>query len=209
MNPAVGAKDELLAGSLREKTVDAARRHKASWIELAQYLKTVYAEKYFRQWGYTDFEAYCMRELGIKQTTAAKLLKSYSFIEKEEPSLAAPGAREEAKPQSLPGYEAVNLLRLAKSNDKITERDYRNLREAVIESGREPKEIRAQVKKILAARDDRDPGEVRLDRRNGLIKRIVSILSTARRECEAGKLLPGSLLKEMSDLAEKLEGQIE
>jgi|SRR3989338_1010505 len=202
-------KKDALAEAIRKKTLEAARQHKASWIELGQYLNAIYKDKHFKEWGFLSFEAYCMRELSIKQQTASKLIKSYSFLEKEEPRLAKPDFSEQASPKKLPDYEAVNLLRLAKENEKITPRDYAELREAVLESAREPKEVRSQVKKILEARDDKDPAEVRQTRRNGLIKRLVTMLSSARREFESENLLPGSVLREMAALAEKLEGQIE
>lgn len=202
-------KKDALAEAIRKKTLEAARQHKASWIELGQYLNAIYKDKHFKEWGFLSFEAYCMRELSIKQQTASKLIKSYAFLEKEEPRLAKPEFSEEASPKKLPDYEAVNLLRLAKENEKITPRDYAELREAVLESAREPKEVRSQVKKILEARDDKDPAEVRQARRNGLIKRLVTMLSSARREFESENLVPGSILKEMAALAEKLEGQIE
>src|SRR3989338_8674077 len=75
--------------SLRQKTQEAAKRHKASWIELGQFLLTIHKDKLYKEWGYLVFETYCKKELGIKETTAAKLLKSYSFLEKEEPTLAS------------------------------------------------------------------------------------------------------------------------
>lgn len=202
-------KKDALAEAIRKKTLEAARQHKASWIELGQYLNSIYKDKHYKEWGFLSFEAYCMRELSIKQQTASKLIKSYSFLEKEEPRLAKPDFSEQASPKKLPDYEAVNLLRLAKENEKITPRDYAELREAVLESAREPKEVRSQVKKILEARDDKDPAEVRQTRRNGLIKRLVTMLLSARREFESENLLPGSVLREMTALAEKLEGQIE
>ena len=54
-------------------------------------------DKHFRTWNYLSFDTYCFKELGIRQTTASKLLKSYSFIEKEEPRLASAAFSEEEK----------------------------------------------------------------------------------------------------------------
>ena len=71
--------------ALRNKTLDAAKRHKASWIELGQYLYAIYKDKYYKDWGYLTFEAYCGKEINVKLSTASKLLKSYDFLEKEEP----------------------------------------------------------------------------------------------------------------------------
>ena len=75
----------LEPGSFRYKVLDAARGFKSSWMELGQYLFTVYRDKLFKEWWYLTFEAYTAKEIGIKQPTAMKLLRSYSFLEKEEP----------------------------------------------------------------------------------------------------------------------------
>ena len=160
---------DALTETLRAQIVDAAKRHKASWVELGRYLIAVYKDKHYRTWGFMQFDAYCMKELGIKQTTASKLVKSYQFLEKEEPRLVSSQAAETVAPREFPGYEAVNLLRLAKENQKLTPHDYADLRESVMESGKEPKEIRAQMKKILDEREEKDPKDAKRVRRNSLI----------------------------------------
>jgi hypothetical protein len=193
---------------LREKVCDAARRYKASWIELGQYLFTIYKDKHYRDWGHLSFEAYCLKELGVKQTTAGKLLKSYDFLEKEEPRFVEQQFKEES-PKKVPNYESVNLLRLAKDNKKLTPHDYAQLRESVLVSAKEPKEVRAEVTKLLSEHENKDPRVVRSERRNAVIKRLVSLLSMTKRELESENLLPSYLLKQMSDLMQKLQDQIE
>ncbi len=194
---------------LRQKTLDVARRHKTSWIELGQYLFSIYKDKLYKNWGFLDFEIYCRKELSIKETTAAKLLKSYHFLENEEPRLVLAPANEEVSPRVIPNYESVNLLRLAKQNKNLTTEDFADLRASVLTACKEPKEIRAQVKKIVAEREDRDPAEEKRSKRNSLIKRLVGLLSSAKKEFESQSLLPAYLLKQMSDLSQKLEDQLE
>ncbi len=198
------------SGQLRQKTQDAAQRHKASWIELGQYLFTIHKDKLYKEWGYLVFETYCKKELGIKETTAAKLLKSYSFLEKEEPRLASSEHfMEDDAPKAVPHYESVNLLRLAKENKNLTTSDFADLRESVIQHAKEPKEVRAHVKKLLSEREVKDPAEVRRTRRNAAIKRLVTMLSSTKRELESEGLLPAFLIKQINELAAKLEDQIE
>lgn len=198
-----------LQESLREKTLTAAKQHKSSWIALGQYLFTIYKDKHYRDWGFTNFEGYCMKELGIRQTTAAKLLRSYNFLEKEEPRIARAHLTEDAEPAKLPNYESVNLLRLAKENQNFTPRDIAEIRESVIDEAREPKEVRAQVKKLLSEREDKDPKEVRRDRRNTMIKRVITTLQSSQRQFESENLLPGSILKKLRELADELERHLE
>src|SRR5688500_13719187 len=101
---------ELDKDILRQKTLEIAKRHKASWIEFGQYLFTVHKDKLFRDWGFLSFETYCHKELGIKQTTAVKLLRSYQFLEREVPRLVDPKLQQEEEPRKIPNYESVNLL---------------------------------------------------------------------------------------------------
>ena len=201
---------EVQNESLRQKTSEVAKKHKASWIELGQCLFSIHKDKLFKVWGYQVFETYCMKELGIKQTTAAKLLKSYYFLEKEEPRMVDAGASGEASPKAMPHYESVNLLRLAKENKNISPQNFADLREAVLVSAKEPKEVRAHVKKLLSESiEEKDPQEVRRTRRNTVIKRLVTFLSGAKRELESDSLLPPHIVKQMADLTQKLQDQLE
>ncbi len=196
--------------ALRSKTVEIAKRHKASWIELGQCLFAVQKDKLFKQWGYLTFETYCLKEVGIKQTTAAKLLKSYYFLEKEEPAIISQEGLDETKPALVPHYESVNMLRLAKENPKIQPQDFRDLRKAVLSSAKEPKEVRGLVKQILINHEEaKDPAEVRKSRRNAAIKRVIMVLGGAKRELEHEDLLPDYLIKQMNDLISKMQDQIE
>lgn len=194
---------------LREETITIAKSHKASWIKLGQYLHSIYKNKLYKEWGYLSFSVYCKKELNVKENTASKLLKSYLFLEKEEPRFIKEELLEEEKPNTIPNYEAVNLLRLAKQNKNIPTEDFSDLRHAVFNGGEEGKEIRTQVKKILEENNPKDPAEVRRSKRNSVIKRLMTILSSAKRELNSDKLLPTYLLKQMDDLTHKLEDQLE
>ncbi len=196
--------------TLRKKTLEVAKRHKASWIELGQYLYTVHKDKHFREWGFLTFEAYCAKELHLRQSTAMKLLKSYYFLEKEEPRFVkqAMSEEEEAADKRVPSYESVNLLRLARENSEITAEDFSDLRQAVLVQAKEPKEVRTQVKKILEETQGEETADEKASRRNARIKRMLSFLTTLKREMEADNLLPKFLLKQIDDLKQKLQDQI-
>ena len=194
---------------LREKVVEVARRHKASWIELGQYLYTIQKNKLFKYWGFLEFDGYCMKELGIKPLTALKMVRSYMFLEREEPKVIESHSAGDENPRKIPSFEAVNILRLARKNKLLTSKDLEHIREEVFESGKEPKEVRAHVKRLLSQRDDKDPAEVRKARRNQAIKRLISLLTNTQKELEREHLLPAYLLNQMTELGKKLEDQIE
>ena len=195
---------------LRQQVVTAVRSHKASWIQLGQYLYTVHKDKHFKSWGFLTFEAYCMKELGIKQTTAAKLLKSYYFLEKEEPTLArlSQEAGEERPPRTIPDYESVNLLRLAKENQSITPREFSQIRESVLEDAKDAKEVKAQVKRLLEEKKEEDTPEERDQKRQSKIRRLVSLLKSASTDFASEHLLPDYLQKQIQALISKLEDQV-
>ena len=195
--------------TLRQKALETSKHYKAFWIELGQYLFSIYKDKHYKDWGYLAFETYCRKELGIKESTAAKLLKSYSFLEKEEPKIIKPDYSEEAAPQSIPHYENVNLLRLAKNNKNIPAEDFADLRKTVLTTDREPKEIRSQIKKIVEANAPReDVEETRKSKRASALKRLITTLNRTKEELASEKLVPAYLLKQIEDLAQKLADQI-
>jgi hypothetical protein len=196
---------------LRKRTVEIARNHKASWIELGQFLYTIFKNKMYKTWGFLTFEGYCKSELGIKETTASKLLKSYYFLENEEPALAKEPFSESNNPKVIPNYESVNLLRLAKQNKNVSESDFAELRQAVLSENKEPKEVRVKMRKIIAENggEEKDPADIRRDRRNTSIKRLITFLSNTKKEFEGENLLPAFLLKQIADLTAKLQDQLE
>jgi hypothetical protein len=137
------------AGSYRYKVLSCARDFKNSWIELGQFLFNVYKDKMFKDWGFLTFEAYCLKEIGIKQPTAMKLLKSYSFLEKEAPTFVKRESMEEREPARIPSYEAVNALRLAKESDRLSPKQYEDLREDVLDEVKEDAEVKKKIKYVL------------------------------------------------------------
>ncbi|MDP3920650.1 MAG: hypothetical protein Q8R76_07585 [Candidatus Omnitrophota bacterium] len=194
---------------LRQKTVQIARSHRASWIELGQMLYSIYKDKHYRSWGFLSFETYCKKELTLKQTTAVKLLKSYSFLEREEPRLADRNFSDDDTPKRVPEYESVNLLRLAKENKQLTPQDFSEVRDSVINNAVEPKEVRAQIKKLIEEKNPLTAAEEKKNRRNSALRRVVSTLSIAKTQLASERLLPDFLLKQMGDLISKLQDQIE
>lgn len=194
---------------LRNKAVEVAKKHKASWIELGQYLFSIYKNKLYKEWGYQAFETYCHKELGIKEATASKLIKSYSFLEKEEPRIVKPDYTSEETPRKIPDYEAVNLLRLAKNNKNIPTNEFAELRNDVLNEGKEAKEIREQVKKIVATHKPTDTEEAQEQKRTGVLKRLIGFLNSAKKQLEEEDLVPDYLLKQIEALAQKLADQLE
>ncbi len=195
--------------TLRQETLEIAKKHKASWIELGQHLYTIYKNKCYKDWGYMAFETYCQKELRIREATASKLLKSYYFLEQEEPRIIKPEFAQTEPPQKIPDYEAVNLLRLAKNNKNISGRDFAELKKDVLQEAKEHKEVRAKVKRILDEQKPKDTPEAKEQKRNGILRRLVGFLNAAKSQLEEEDLVPDYLLKQIESLTQKLEDQLE
>ena len=195
-------------GSLRYKVLDSARQFKSSWIELGQMLYTVWKDKLYKEWDYSTFDIYAAKEVGIRKETAFKLLKSYSFLEKEEPQLISGGFKENAQPGQIPGYEAVNALRLAKNNKNLDQNDYSRIRKYVLEKGKDAKEVKKDLTQLIKQREELEPEEARAKKKTALLKRFIGALKTIQTEIKVSKLLPAQLIKEADSLIKKLESEI-
>lgn len=195
-------------GSLRYSILESAKLFKTSWISLGQALYSVYKDKLYKQWGYTSIESYTARELGIKKQTAMKLLRSYYFLEKEEPEYLGQDYTKLAEVGSLPTYEAVDVLRMAKNKKNLNAQDYQNLKESIFEKGKDALAARRDLTAMIREREELGPQEARQKKKIAAVKRFIGILKSLEREIETLKLLPQPLLKEAASLIKKLEAEI-
>jgi hypothetical protein len=194
--------------SIRYRVLQSAKNFKTSWIELGQALYSVWKDKAYKEWGYLTFDAYTQKEVGIKKPTAMKLLKSYYFLEKEEPSYLQKEAAEAATPAEVPSYESVNLLRLAKDKNSIDKDDYQRFKKDVLEMGKDPVQFKRDLTSLMKQREELSGDEARRVRKLAVVKRIISSLKTLKTDIETQKMLPVSLVKEISALINKLESEI-
>ncbi len=108
--------EALAPDSPRYKTLAAARRFKASWVELGQHLTLAREQAAYKGWGFASFEAYCRRELRIKQDTANKLTRSFAFLRDHEPTMLEAGEKRE-----LPPLDVVDLLSQARERTQLSD----------------------------------------------------------------------------------------
>lgn len=202
--------DEVDEGSIRHKILTSAKNFKISWIELGQSLYSVWKDKLYREWGYITFEAYTSKEIGVRKATALKLLKSYYFLEREEPAyLQKEQSAEPTEVASVPSYESVNLLRLAKGRKGLDEEAYRSLKKDVFESGKDTSDVRKSLTGLIREREELDPEEARRTKRVSVLKRFLSNLRALKTDIESSKMLPSAILKDTTALIAKIEAAIE
>jgi len=202
---------QLEPGSLRYQALSSARDFKASWIGLGQILYTVYKDKFYKEWGYVTFEAYCKAEVGIRQQTASKLLHSYYFLERNEPEFLRAVHDEKAgvEPRGIPGMEAVNVLRLAAKNKELTQDDYRAFKKSVFEEGKEAGDVKKQVGlRLRSLREEGDPEKVRAQRRQQTLRRLLGTLKSLQKEAVHGHLVSERTAKELEKLCSSLDREL-
>ncbi len=199
---------EIDEGSIRYRVLRSAKNFKTSWIELGQVLYSVWKDKAYKEWGYLTFDAYTQKEIGVKKTTAMKLLKSYYFLEKEEPVYLQKEHAASQEPASVPSYESINLLRLARDKNTLDKEDYQRFKKDVLDLGKDPLQVKRDLTTLIRQREELTPGEARERRKFTVVKRVVSSLKTLKADIESQKLLPVNLIKEISVLINKLESEI-
>ena len=189
--------------TLRYRVLESAKNFKTSWIELGQYLYAVYKDKLFRDWGHSNFEIYCAKEIGIRQQTAMKLLKSYYFLEKEEPAYLKKQARPEGRPTEAPAFESVNALRLAKQSDRISETDYEKIREQVLEKGDQPEEVKKKIKYFLKTAPKKELPEA--EQKSLVASKMITYLENALTET-TNLSFPAKVIKKIEELLDLMQG---
>ncbi len=201
--------ESLEVNSLRYHVLESAKNFKTSWIELGRSLYSVWKDKLYKDWGFGTFDAYTAKEIGIKKPTAMKLLRSYYFLEKEEPAYLKDEYAESADTAKLPSYEAVDLLRKAKDKKTLDSQDYSKLKKEIFEDGKDVQAIKRDLTSLIRQREELEPEEAYKKRRVAILRRFVGSLKALKQEAEISKLLPAQLIKEAQELIRKIEEQLE
>ncbi|MCX5709564.1 MAG: hypothetical protein NT088_02395 [Candidatus Omnitrophica bacterium] len=199
---------ELDTNSLRYHILENAKSFKTSWVELGRALYTVWKDKMYKDWGYGTLDAYTGKEIGIRKQTAMKLLKSYYFLEKEEPHYLRPDYVNSADAATVPGYESIDVLRLAKSKKGLDAEDYSNLKKEIFEKGKDYREVRKDLTTMMRQRMELEPEEALKNKRLSTVRRFLGTLRALKQECEMSKLLPAPLIKEAASLIKKFEEEL-
>ncbi|MBM3245917.1 MAG: hypothetical protein FJZ13_01110 [Candidatus Omnitrophica bacterium] len=199
---------DLDRNSLRYQILENVKNFKTSWIELGRAFYSVWKDKLYKDWGYASFDIYTLRETGLKKQTALKLLRSYYFLEKEEPQYLRPDYVESSSAANIPGYEAIDVLRLAKNKKGLDTDDYGKIKKEIFEDGKDVLAVKKDLTALIRQRQELDPQEAYQKRRLATVKRFLGTLKSLKQEAELSKLLPAPLIKETADLIRKLESEL-
>jgi hypothetical protein len=193
---------------LRDQALEQAKQFKTSWVEMGRMLYAIYKEKAYKDWGYEKFEHYAIKEIGIRKQTSLKLLRSYFFLEKDEPHYLDEEFTKKNPAKKVPDYEAIDVLRQAKNKKDLDAEDYAQLKQKVFDSGTDAREVRKELTQLIKQRDMRNPEEVREQQRQSSIKRLISLIKTVTEEMNVNNMLPHDTIKSVEELIANLEERV-
>jgi hypothetical protein len=193
---------------LRDEALTQAKQFKTAWVDMGRMLYTIYKEKSYKDWGYEKFYQYVTKEIGIRKQTSLKLLRSYFFLEKDEPQYLDTEFIKRNPAKKVPDYEAIDILRQAKAKKELRPEDYSQLKQHVFESGTDARAVKKELTELVKQRDVRDPEELKEQRRQTSIKRLISLLKSVKEEMSYNNLLPKDTVRSLDGLIEQLEERI-
>lgn len=193
----------------REDIMAHAKYFKTSWVELGQGLYTIWNDKLFHKWGHEKFEHYVVKELGLNKSMATRLLKTYYFVEEQEPTYLKQDFKEAKEAAEVPNIDTLNVLRLARNKKELTRDDYAQLRKSVFETGKDASAVRKDLVSLMKERKPVDPEEERQQRMEQSLRKAIQALKNFRKDMETLKLVSPEVIKEADELIKQLEDQLE
>ena len=200
--------DRMLAVAgdpMRADTLAKARAFKRTWLELAEALTRVQAQKSFEKWGYSDFDSYCRKELHLRGSTVAKLLGSYRFLETSAPKVLERARNTEPSELTtpIPSLPAVEFVQKATERGAADQETLETIQRVAFEEGADVPILAKRFKDIAFPETDRDRRE----------KLRAAIAQTARRLssliAEDGSPVPKKLAIQTEELVGELLEAIE
>lgn len=198
----------VIDNTMREQILQYAKDFKTSWVGLGQSLYAVWQDKLYHAWGYEKFEHYTEKEVGLKKELCLKLLKTYLFLEQEEPAYFSKEFSETRQAPNVPGYDAINVLRLAKQKKELLREDYLKLKKSIFEKGKDAGSVRKDLMALMKERKPVNPEEERDKRNEAAIRKLLDSLKSFQKDMQTLKLLPDHIVKEANGLMVKLESQL-
>jgi hypothetical protein len=187
---------------VRADTLAKARAFKRTWLELAEALERASAQRLWEKWGFSDFDAYCRKELHLRSATVAKLLGSYRFLESSAPRVLE-RARSERIEAPIPSLPAVEFVRRATEEGNADAETLRSIQRVAFEEGAEAPVLTRKFGDLAFPQSERERKD----------KLRVQIASAARRlsalVAEDGSPVPRALAVRVEEVVGELLGRIE
>lgn len=142
----------------RADTLQKARAFKRTWLELAEALSRANDKKLWEKWGFSDFDAYCRKELHLKGSTVAKLLGSYRFLETSAPRVLE-RARTDHFEAPIPSIATVEFVEKATREGHADAETMRTIHKSAFEDGLDKPLLAKKFGDLVFPQTDRDRKE--------------------------------------------------
>jgi len=139
----------------RAETLLKARAFKRTWLELAEALCRANEKRLWEKWGFSDFDAYCRKELHLRGSTVAKLLGSYRFLETSAPKVIE-RSRADHYDAPIPSLPAVEFVQRATETGAADAETLRSIHRSAFEEGAETPDLNRQFGKLAFPQSERD-----------------------------------------------------
>ncbi|MBE7448058.1 MAG: hypothetical protein HS111_03965 [Kofleriaceae bacterium] len=170
--------DQLLAVANdpeRADTLAKARAFKRTWLELADALARVQKQASWQRWGFTDFEAYCRKELHLRRSTVDKLLGSYRFLESSAPKVLERARSQPSAP--VPSLAAVEFVEKATARGAADEETLANIRRVAFDEGAEAPLLKRTFKEVAFPEEDVERAERLRGQIAGAARRLSALIA--------------------------------
>jgi hypothetical protein len=170
--------DQLLAVANdpeRADTLAKARAFKRTWIELADALARVQKQASWQRWGYTDFDAYCRKELHLRQATVAKLVGSYRFLESSAPKVLERARTQPTAP--VPSLAAVRFVEDATRRGAADAETMETMRRVAFDEGAEVPALKKSFKEVAFPEEDVERAERLRGQIAGAARRLSALIA--------------------------------
>lgn len=170
--------DRLLAVSgdpERADTLAKARAFKRTWLELAEALERVQKHDAWRRWGFTDFDAYCRKELHLRSSTVQKLLGSFRFLESSAPKVLE---RARTTPEApIPSMAAVDFVMKATDRGAADDETLSEMRRVAFEEGAETPLLNKKFREVAFPEADGEREQRIRGQLTGAARRLSVLIS--------------------------------
>jgi hypothetical protein len=182
-------------GTLRHTVLTAAKRFKATWVELGRLLVQVRNDNSHEEWGYPTFDAYCSKELHIRKATADKLTRSFSFLARHEPKAVA----NEDIVEKAPAFEVVEVLASAEERGQLSGEEYRSIRDSIWN----PEKPATELKREFTERFPRPAAEPAGD--DVQFRRLAQAARKLAKDLQGFRKVPRAVAERAAALADDVE----
>lgn len=144
---------------LRADTLQKARAFKRTWLELAEALTRVQSQSSWQTWGYSDFDAYCRKELHLRGSTVAKLLGSYRFLETSAPRVIERARNTDHFEAPIPSLPVVEFVQKATERGSADAETLQTMARVAFDEGAEIPSLSKQFREVAFPETQRDKRE--------------------------------------------------